>query len=127
MLDGTALREVGADSLSDLQRLAPGLVFQPFGQSGTNPPVVRGLTASATTFSSSTLLLVDGVPVLQAQGFDDSLVGVERVELLRGPQSTLYGRNAQAGVLQVHTRLPGDTPLVRLDTIGAAATAANYA
>ncbi|MCR2721540.1 TonB-dependent receptor plug domain-containing protein, partial [Salmonella enterica] len=44
-----------------------------------------------------------------AQGFDDQLLDIDRVEVLRGPQSALYGRNAEAGVINVHTRQPGDS------------------
>lgn len=115
VLYGEDLRDAGVDDLDDLARRTPNFTFQPFGQSGTNLPVVRGLSSSATAFSSSMLMLVDGVPTLMGQGFDDSLVGVERVEILRGPQSTLYGRNAEAGVLSIHTLQPSNEPRARVD------------
>ena len=109
--------DLAKGAINDLEQLArstPGFTFQPFGQSGTHLPVVRGLSAGATAFSSSMLMLVDGVPTLMGQGFDHNLLGVERIEILRGPQSTLYGRNAEAGVLSVHTRQPGAEPYARL-------------
>lgn len=56
------------------------------------------------------LMTVDGVPMLTSQGFDNNLVGVERVEILRGPQSALYGKNAEGGVLNIYTRQPDNTP-----------------
>lgn len=99
------------DDLPDLDTLVtetPGFAFQPFGQSGLNLPVVRGLSAPLAAYSSAALLVVDGVPVLRPQGFAASLHGVERAEVLRGPQSPLYGRNAEAGVINLHTRKPGD-------------------
>lgn len=109
------LRKGHINDLEQLARTTPGFTFQPFGQSGTNLPVVRGLSSGATAFSSSMLMLVDGVPTLMGQGFDHNLLGVEHIEILRGPQSTLYGRNAEAGVLSIHTRQPGDTPYARLE------------
>lgn len=115
VVTGEDLRKGHIDDLERLARIAPGFTFQPFGQSGTNLPVVRGLSSGATAFSSSMLMLVDGVPTLMGQGFDNNLVGVERIEILRGPQSTLYGRNAEAGVLSIHTRQPGDTPYARIE------------
>ncbi|ALM52369.1 TonB-dependent receptor [Halomonas huangheensis] len=115
VLYGEDLRDAGVDDLNGLARRTPNFTFQPFGQSGTNLPVVRGLSSSATAFSSSMLMLVDGVPTLMGQGFENSLVGVERVEILRGPQSTLYGRNAEAGVLSIHTLQPSDEPHARVD------------
>lgn len=110
VIDGYELEADGVDDLSTLSRRVPGFGFQPSGQSGLNPPVMRGLSADPMAFSASTLLLVDGVPTLMGQGFADSLVGVERVEVLRGPQSTLYGRNAEAGVVSIHTRQPDELP-----------------
>lgn len=116
-LDGEDLRGSGAHDVQALSHLAPGLGFQPSGQSGLAPPVMRGMTANIISFSSATALLVDGVPTLRAQGFGDSLIGVDRVEVLRGPQSTLHGRNAQAGVISIVTRQPGNEPyaLVSVD------------
>lgn len=114
-LDGEMLREGFVQDLGSLARHAPGMSFQPLGQAGTQMPVVRGLSSQVTTFSSSMLMLVDGVPTLAGQGFADSLVGIERVEILRGPQSTLYGRNAEAGVLAIHTRQPEDGPYADID------------
>ncbi|MCP2072933.1 UNVERIFIED_ORG: iron complex outermembrane receptor protein [Pseudomonas lini] len=115
VLSGEDLRKGGISDLQNLARATPGFTFQPFGQSGTNLPVVRGLTASPTAFSSSMLMLVDGVPTLMGQGFDHNLLGVERIEILRGPQSTLYGRNAEAGVLSIHTRQPEALPYARIE------------
>jgi len=114
VFDGAALESTGIHGLDALAAQVPGFTFQAFGQSATQPPVMRGLTANFVSFSSSTLLLVDGVPTLMAQGFDHSLQGVERVEVLRGPQSTLHGRNAEAGVVSIITRQPGDAPYAAL-------------
>ncbi|MBK1687600.1 TonB-dependent receptor [Rubrivivax gelatinosus] len=108
--DGELLDADGVDRLETLEQITPGLSFQPFGQAGVHSAVMRGVSAQFFSFSSSTLLLVDGVPTLMAQGFEDGLLGVERVEVLRGPQSTLYGRNAEAGVINIQTRQPGNTP-----------------
>ncbi|GAA0697314.1 TonB-dependent receptor [Vreelandella titanicae] len=116
VISGETLVNAGASNIGDLARYAPGLSFQPFGQSGTALPVMRGLTSGATAFSSSVLMLVDGVPVVAGQGFDHNLQGVERVEVLRGPQSTLYGRNAEAGVVSLHTRQPDAGPYAELAT-----------
>ena len=119
VISGETLADASAANMGDLARYAPGLSFQPFGQSGTALPVMRGLTSGATAFSSSVLMLVDGVPVVAGQGFDHNLLGVERVEVLRGPQSTLYGRNAETGVISLHTRQPDEGPYAELEaTLG---------
>lgn len=107
VIDGWDAEQSGITSLKQLEGRIPGLSFQPFGQAGMNSPVMRGLTANFNSFSSSTLLLVDGVPTLTAQGFETGLLDLDRIEVIRGPQSTLYGRNAEAGVIAVHS-LPMD-------------------
>ena len=99
--DTEVLQQDGVDSLAKLEGRVAGLSFQPFGQSGINSPVIRGLTANFNALSSSTLLMVDGVPTLTAQGFENNLVDIDRVEVLRGPQSTVYGRNAEVGVISI--------------------------
>ncbi len=109
VFDGDSLESQGVLDVEGLQRVTPGLTFQPFGQAGVNAAVMRGLSANFFSFSTSTLLVVDGVPTLMAQGFDDQLLDIDRVEVLRGPQSALYGRNAEAGVINVYSRQPGDT------------------
>ena len=109
VFDGDMLESQGVLDLDGLQRITPGLTFQPFGQAGVNAAVMRGLSANFFSFSTSTLLVVDGVPTLMAQGFDDQLLDIDRVEVLRGPQSALYGRNAEAGVINVYTRPPDDS------------------
>jgi len=109
VFDGDLLESQGIHGLQALQTITPGLSFQPFGQADVNSPVMRGLSANFFSFSTSTLLVVDGVPTLTAQGYDDPLLAIDRVEVLRGPQSTLYGRNAEAGVINVHSRQPDNT------------------
>ena len=110
VLDGESLREAHIGSVDALEQITPGLRFQPFGQGGVNSPVVRGMSANFFSFSTSTLLLVDGVPTLMAQGFDNNLLAIDRVEVLRGPQGTLYGRNAEAGVINIYSLVPDNTP-----------------
>lgn len=109
-IDGDELEQSSITGMEQLEGRMPGLSFQPFGQAGMNAPVMRGITANFNTFSTSTLLLVDGVPVHTAQGFDDAMLDVDRIEVLRGPQSTLYGRNAESGVIAVHSLPMDGTP-----------------
>jgi len=104
VLDGEAMEREGIHTMEALEARAPGLSFQPFGMSGLNSPVMRGLTANFNSLSSAVLLLVDGVPTLTAQGFEHGFEDVQHVEVLRGPQSTLYGRNAESGVVAIHSQ-----------------------
>lgn len=106
VLYGEDLEASRVDEVSQLAAMTPGMAFQPWGQAGTNLAVVRGVTGSGSGFNSAVLLSEDGVPLLAGQGFDNNFLDVERVEILRGPQSSLYGRNAEVGVINVVTRTP---------------------
>jgi len=70
---------------------------------------VRGMSSIQDLYSPALTIYVDGVPQL-ATFATQSLLGVEQVELLKGPQGTLYGRSAQGGVLNIVTRQPDNTP-----------------
>jgi len=93
----------GATSVADLLRTVPGLDVAQSGGPGTVASVfIRGGN------SNHTLVLIDGVRVINnSGGFDFSSLradNVERIEVLRGPQSTLYGSEAIGGVVSIITR-----------------------
>ena len=63
------------------------------------------------TLTATTGLYVDGVPILCGVGFEDEMLDIERIEVLRGPQGTLYGKNTETGAINIITRQP-DNDLV---------------
>ena len=99
------------NSIDDLAKFAPGLVFsRSFGRSNERP-VVRGLASvlagTNATVETGVAYFVDGVYYPgDIQTLD--MAEVERVEVIRGPQSALYGRNTYAGAINFITRRPGD-------------------
>jgi vitamin B12 transporter len=104
VIDAERIRESSADSLEDLLRREAGVQLSRNGGPGHSAGVfIRGGTAS------STLVLVDGVRVGSATlgqvAFEAiSLSQIERIEVLRGPGSSLYGADAVGGVVQITTR-----------------------
>ncbi len=108
---GQALRGLNLNGATDLQYVAPGL-----GLGDSNTPRgagfrVRGVGTNvfADGIEQSVGTVLDGVPLARAgQGLAD-LIDVERIEVLRGPQGMLFGRNASAGVINIVTRRPSDT------------------
>ncbi|MEO0349208.1 MAG: TonB-dependent receptor [Cyanobacteria bacterium P01_A01_bin.15] len=71
---------------------------------------VRGLSNSNFLSRDPVAFYIDDVPYDYTGFLDLDLTDLERVEVLRGPQSTLYGRNAEAGVVNIVTRKPTNTP-----------------
>jgi vitamin B12 transporter len=114
VIDAARIAASGADSLEDLLRREAGLQLLRNGAPGQSAGLsIRG---GAT---GQTLLLVDGVRVgsatLGQPEFDLlALAGIERIEVLRGPGSTLYGADALGGVVQVFTRRGQGAPQVSL-------------
>jgi len=103
VLEGAALRERGITRVSEALRDVPGVdVVQSGGVGGTTSLFVRGGN------SNYVKVLVDGVPVNAPGGAFDfanlTTENVERIEVLRGPASVLYGSDAVAGVVQIFTR-----------------------
>lgn len=102
------LRDKGVQSAVDLNQLAPGLSVNRFGQG--LQVTIRGVTSQDLTEKGdpSAAFLLDGVYIARPQGIGGTFFDIERVEILRGPQGTLYGRNATAGVINVISKKPTD-------------------
>jgi iron complex outermembrane receptor protein len=107
---GEQLEAAGISSTGDLQQISPGLVTVNNGLSFT--PAVRGVSSVGTSPGDETnvsLYLDDvylGAPL--AGLFD--LKDIQRVEVLKGPQGTLFGRNATGGAVRIVTMAPSFTP-----------------
>lgn len=96
------LREAGVTTVADLENVFPGLVIRTRGNRAYANISARGMS-SPDYYNPTVQIYVDGVPQLPS-AFTQPLVDVERVEFLRGPQGTLYGRNAYGGVLNIITK-----------------------
>jgi len=105
-LSETKLQESGFDGVEDLSFLVPSLQFGTFGP--TTFLNIRGIGSENTTGGSDpgVALHVDGVYVGRPVGALFSAFDTERVEVLRGPQGTLYGRNATGGSVNLISRKP---------------------
>jgi len=116
-LSGSFLDERRLSSVEDLTEYTPSLqIFAE--QVNTELYMIRGIGRANEDLStdSGVALYIDGVYVSQQGAANAAMYDLERVEVLRGPQGTLYGKNAIGGVINLISRLPGD----RLDATATA-------
>ena len=97
---------LGLQSVQDIQRATPG--FTVTTAAAFNVVFLRGVGSDAYLpgVDSSVPFYLDGVPLLNAQGSADTLGRIKRVEVLKGPQGTLFGRNATGGTISIVTPEP---------------------
>ena len=94
----------GIRSLKDAASLVPNFHMPDYGSRMTSSLYVRGLGARSDQPVWG--LNVDNVPYMNKDAYDFDLADIERIEVLRGPQSTLYGRNTMGGVINIYTLSP---------------------
>lgn len=105
--DADALADTRARTLEGLEQLVPNFSFE---GAGTFPNLtIRGVGQGGRNvgFSTRAGAYLDGVYVGQPPALPLPLLDVDRVEILRGPQGNLYGRNTVSGAVNVITKLPG--------------------
>ncbi len=106
------IEALGLVETVDITRVSASLTFGG-GDSKQNTGFrIRGIGTSVFSIGvePSVAVVIDEVSQVQPGQALQNLVDVERIEVLRGPQSTLFGKNASAGLLSVVTRAPSDTP-----------------
>ncbi len=91
-------------SLQDAAMQVPNLHIPSYGSKMTSSIYMRGLGSRID--HPAVGMYVDNVPYLNKNGFDADLWDIMRIEVLRGPQSTLYGRNTTGGIINIYTLSP---------------------
>ena len=114
-ISGDALVKQGIFDTTSLGAAVPGLIFTREGNDGT--PFIRGIgtTTVGPGSESSVAVYIDGVYQSGQPALVFSLNNVNSIEVLKGPQGTLFGRNASGGVIQVTTKDPSFTPSIDLN------------
>jgi iron complex outermembrane recepter protein len=109
---GSTLKAAGITAVSDLGEIDSTLQFSAIG--GIATVFMRGLGNPVATLGNeaSIPMYIDDVYYSRLSPSFFDLVNVNDVEILKGPQGTLFGRNASAGVISIYTRDPGNTPVI---------------
>jgi len=105
---GEDIESAGIDSLTDVANLTAGLqFFNPIGEF-LPVPIIRGVAPTDIRGENNTGLFVDGVFVAGREGLNFSQLDIERIEVVKGPQSALYGRSAFSGAINYVTKRPSE-------------------
>lgn len=118
-LTGAQLEQTGTFTLSDIQHEVPNLVA--YDSNPRNSSIgIRGfgVTSAQDGMDSSVGVYLDGVYLGRPGMALGDLVDVKQVEVLRGPQGTLFGRNSSAGVINITTNQPSFTPGLTAEVSG---------
>ena len=104
LLDEQQMRDQKVTSLKNLSSLVPNFFIPEYGSRLTSAVYIRGIGSRINTPAVG--LYVDNMPYVDKSAFDFRFYDIERVDVLRGPQGTLYGRNTMGGLIKVHTKNP---------------------
>ena len=107
-VSGQALANTGASDIRQLNQLAPSLLVSSTGTEANGSARIRGIGTVGDNpgLESSVAVFIDGVYRSRSGIGLNELGEVDRVEVMRGPQGTLFGRNASAGLIHIITRRP---------------------
>ncbi len=108
VLTADALEKTGADNAQDFAQLTPGVtIVTGTAEAGDTQINIRGING-ARDAESSVALVVDGILKTNTAQLNQNQGTLRQVEILKGPQGALYGRNAAAGAIVIQTQRPGD-------------------
>ena len=112
ILSGRTLEMGGVSAVKDVMTEVPNLFMPDYGSRTTSSIYVRGM---GTRIDQPVVgMNVDNVPLADKNLYDTEVQDIERIEFLRGPQATLYGRNTMGGLINVYTLSPLTYQGVRL-------------
>lgn len=109
-ITGDALTRRHIISVQDIQNSVPNLQYSPRGDF-ENQIYIRGVGGDPRNIGieSGVSLYIDGVYTGRTAGYNQDLANVSQIEVLRGPQGTLFGKNTTGGVINIITEKPSDT------------------
>ena len=99
------IRDARIDSLRQIDDYVPNVQFNQLGQVGGTYVTIRGIESNPFIVNRAAVY-IDGIPFRKLR--DQALGAVEQVEVLRGPQGTLYGANTESGLIIIRTRSPSN-------------------
>src|SRR5512146_1210061 len=108
VLNASNIADDSARTLIDIAQSVPDVTFGGSQNTKLNSVSIRGVGSSSRNigFDTRVGVYLDGVYIGQSANIDQQLLNIERVEVLRGPQGTLFGKNTDAGAINIVTSEP---------------------
>ncbi|MBK7628025.1 MAG: TonB-dependent receptor [Bacteroidales bacterium] len=106
VISAASISDNQIQSLNEISSSAPNFFMPDYGSKLTSPVYIRGIGSRIN--SPSVGLYVDYVPYFEKAAFDFDFFDIKRIEVLRGPQGTLFGRNTMGGIVNIVTTSPMD-------------------
>ncbi|WP_324171839.1 TonB-dependent receptor [Sulfurimonas sp.] len=107
VISDVEIEQKGIKSVKDLIKEIPNLTSSSFYSETVN---FRGINTSHFTNTNPVVIYIDGIPYSDIYGFDKAISNVLRVEILRGPQGAIYGKDSIGGVINIVTKEPTNQP-----------------
>jgi len=104
VLTTASIKASQINSVRDLNALVPNFFIPDYGSAMSTTSYIRGI--GSRNSGQSMGLYVDNVPYLEKSTFDFDFFDIRQIEVLRGAQGTLYGRNAEGGIINIYTLSP---------------------
>ena len=102
--DSGQLQSLNVQDLRQLSVFVPSFVMPEYGSRYTSSVYMRGI--GSRVYSPAVGIYVDGIPVLSRSAFNFHTYDIDRVDVLHGPQGTLYGMNTEGGLIRLYSRNP---------------------
>lgn len=103
------IQDAGLVRLTDISQLVPNMTYQENISNKFTNITLRGISSSGGLGNDPGVgVYIDEVYVARESGFNADLLDIERIEVLKGPQGTLFGRNTAVGAINISTKRPGD-------------------
>lgn len=125
LFDRPTLKAEGINSVKDLTGHIPNFFLPDYGSRLTSSIYIRGIGSRMNTPAVG--LYVDNLPATNTSAYDISFLDIERIDVLSGPQGTLYGRNAMGGLIRIFTSNPMQKQGTRISVGGSLRNAGRHA
>lgn len=104
MFSQDEMKQLGIRDLRELSNYTPSFVMPEYGSRFTSSMYIRGIGARIN--NPSVGMYIDGMPIVSKSAFNVHTYQLDRVDVLRGPQGTLYGQNTEGGLVRMYSRNP---------------------